>query len=100
MNYRQFGRTKLQISEVSLGGAYLMGPHPAQAEDNARQVVKSALALGINYIDTAPLYGMSERLLGQALEGIADQFLLPKWGWNQKILITVLTVFCGVWIAV
>ncbi|HIN29570.1 TPA: aldo/keto reductase, partial [Candidatus Poribacteria bacterium] len=76
MNYRQFGRTKLQISEVSLGGAYLMGPHPAQAEDNARQVVKSALALGINYIDTAPLYGMSERLLGQALEGIADQFHL------------------------
>jgi|TARA_B100001964_G_scaffold163060_2_gene179021 L-galactose dehydrogenase len=74
MHYRQFGRTKLQISEVSLGGAYLMGPHPAQAEDNVHQVVKSAFALGINYIDTAPLYGMSENLLGQALADIADQF--------------------------
>ena len=76
MHYRQFGRTKLQISEVSLGGAYLMGPNPAQAEDNVRQVVKSAFALGINYIDTAPLYGMSENLLGQALTGTADQFHL------------------------
>ena len=76
MYYRQFGRTKLQISEVSLGGAYLMGPNPAQAEDNVRQVVKSAFALGINYIDTAPLYGMSENLLGQALTGTADQFHL------------------------
>ena len=56
MNYRQFGRTKLQISEVSLGGAYLMGSHPSQAEDNVYQVIKSASTLGINYIDTAPLY--------------------------------------------
>jgi aryl-alcohol dehydrogenase-like predicted oxidoreductase len=53
-----------------------MGPNPAQAEDNVRQVVKSAFALGINYIDTAPLYGMSENLLGQALTGTADQFHL------------------------
>ena len=76
MNYRQFGRTKLQISEVSLGGAYLMGSHPSQAEDNVYQVIKSASTLGINYIDTAPLYGMSESLLGQALAGSSDQFHL------------------------
>ena len=85
MNYRQFGRTKLQISEVSLGGAYLMGSHPASAEDNAHQVVKSALMFGINYIDTAPLYGMSESLLGQVLGGIASQFhLATKVGLEPK----------------
>ncbi len=28
MNYRRLGRTALQISEVSLGGAYLMGSDP------------------------------------------------------------------------
>ena len=55
MNFRQLGRTELQISEISLGGAYLMGLDPLQAAGNSRQLVEAALAFGINYIDTAPL---------------------------------------------
>ena len=55
MNFRQLGRTELQISEISLGSAYLMGLDPLKAEGNTRQLVEAALAFGINYIDTAPL---------------------------------------------
>jgi len=83
MKYRRLGRTDLQVSAVSLGGAYLMGKgrdgrgreeEVERAQENTRMVVDRALDLGINYIDTAPLYGNSEILLGGALEGETRPF--------------------------
>ena len=78
MRYRRMGRTGWQVSEVSLGGAYLVGADPDRALENVRSVVNRALDLGINYIDTAPIYGMGrcEELLGRALEGEARPFYL------------------------
>ncbi len=76
MRYRRFGRTQLQVSVVSLGGAYLGGNDPECAAENARAIVRRALDLGCNYIDTAPLYGVSEELLGQALAGECRPFYL------------------------
>ena len=78
MRYRRMGRTGWQVSEVSLGGAYLVGADPDRAQENVRSVVNRALDLGINYIDTAPIYGMGrcEELLGRALEGEARPFYL------------------------
>ncbi|MCX6050735.1 MAG: aldo/keto reductase [Chloroflexi bacterium] len=76
MNYRTLGRTLLPISEVSLGGAYLMGSDPDQYAENTRQVVQCAAELGINYIDTAPLYGQSEILLGEALAQVTGKFYI------------------------
>ena len=76
MQYRTLGRTGAQISAVSLGGAYLAGDDPEGAVDNARAIVHGAFELGINYIDTAPLYGNSEVLLGHALKGQKQPFYL------------------------
>lgn len=76
MNYRTLGRTGLQISEVSLGGAYLMGSDPERYVESTVQVVQRAVELGINYIDTAPLYGQSEILLGEALTATQGKFYL------------------------
>ena len=76
MKYREMGRTGWQISEVSLGGAYLMGNDPKRAQESTDEVVRRAVELGINYIDTAPLYGKSEELLGGALEGVAEHFYI------------------------
>ena len=78
MRYQRFGRTDLQVSAVSLGGAYLTGgaSDPEAAQANAAAIVDRALALGVNYIDTAPLYGDSETLLGQALAGEDRPFYL------------------------
>jgi L-galactose dehydrogenase len=74
MKYREMGSTGWQISEVSLGGAYLMGTDPERAQESTNEVLRRALELGINYIDTAPLYGKSEELLGGALEAVAEHF--------------------------
>lgn len=85
MRYRTFGRTGWQISAVSLGGAYLMGTDPAHARERAWALVQRALALGINYIDTAPLYGKSEELLGAALDGEKRPFYLAtKVGFDPQ----------------
>ena len=61
MRYRRFGRTKLELSEISLGGAYLGGEEPERAEENTKEIIVRAIELGCNYIDTAPLYGQSQR---------------------------------------
>ena len=83
MNYRVLGRTGLQVSAVSLGGAYLMGAAPATYGECTAAVVDQAAHLGINYIDTAPLYGQSEILLGAALTNHAGVFqIATKVGYD------------------
>ncbi len=85
MKYRASGRTGWQVSEISLGGAYVAGRDPSRAEQNAIEEVHRALELGINYIDTAPMYGNSEELLGMALDGVSQPFhLATKIGFDPQ----------------
>ena len=85
MKYRTLGRTGFEVSEVSLGGASIMGRDPDRAQENATAIVRRAAELDINYIDTAPYYGTSEELLGPALAAVDHKFyvatklgLVPK----------------------
>ncbi len=70
MDYRALGRTGLRISRVSLGGWLTYGG--AVDEDRTRAVVRRALDLGVNHLDTADAYaqGACERALGAALDGV------------------------------
>lgn len=62
MQYRRFGKTELRLSVFSLGTMrYLASP------DNVWQTIQTAIALGINHIETARGYGKSEEYLGQAI---------------------------------
>lgn len=65
---RQVGRTALRVSSLGLGTAPL---HRA-ADADAIATVEWALVEGVNFFDTAPLYGAgrSESLLGVALHGV------------------------------
>lgn len=80
MNYRKLGNSGLIVSEVGLGTmqfgeAMQMGGLGQKETD---EMVSFTLDHGINYIDTADVYslGESERLLGNALEGIRDEIVL------------------------
>lgn len=85
MQYRRFGRTELQISTVSLGGAYLMGDGTVDPVENAGLILESASSVGVNYIDTAPLYGQSEILLGKVLKGFkSDLMISTKVGFDPQ----------------
>ena len=74
MQYRRLGHTDLHISEIGFGcgntaGLMIWGdPH-----DRLRDAER-AMELGINYFDTAPLYGQgrSEKVLGHALKGVTE----------------------------
>ncbi len=72
MEYVTLGKTGLRISRLGFGGI------PIQKIDAAgtRKLAERMAAAGINYIDTARSYTVSEELLGQALEGLRDRFVL------------------------
>ena len=74
LEQRPFGRTGEQVTTISLGGVGL--PRVSFADGVA--TVHRALELGINYLDTAPLYsrGLAQAILGVALEGRQEPHLL------------------------
>ncbi len=76
---RRLGRTELEVTCLGMGGAGL--GRGDVTDDEAVEAVHRAIDLGINYLDTAPLYGESERRVGLAL---AD-------GWREKIYLATKT---------
>ena len=67
MRYRQLGSSDLKVSEISLGSWLTFGV--GVEADAARACLDRALGLGINFIDTANIYGKgaAETFLGDAL---------------------------------
>ena len=68
MIYRKFGQTGLEISAIGFGGMRFGAPDDAEA---SAALVRAAYDAGINYFDTAPLYGKSEELFGVAFKEMA-----------------------------
>jgi len=72
MEYRRLGRTDIQVSTICLGtwgfaGDFMWGEQP---ETDSAATVHAALELGVNFFDTAEMYGdgVSEEVLGRALK--------------------------------
>jgi len=86
MNKRILGRTGLEVSEMSLGAAFVTG-----GEDGFKgtlPVVRRALELGITLADTSADYGDSEEALGWALEEVGEPCVVstklgPPPGWTD-----------------
>ena len=72
MEYRILGKTGLKISRLGFGGI------PIQRIDaeGTKVLMHRMLDAGVNFIDTARGYTVSEEYLGYALEGIRDQFII------------------------
>jgi aryl-alcohol dehydrogenase-like predicted oxidoreductase len=71
MKYRRLGSSDLTVSEIAFGSWLTFSDGPQK--DNAIACVHRALDRGITLIDTANVYGRgaAERVLGEALKGIA-----------------------------
>jgi len=77
MKYRKLGDSALEVSEISLGSWLTYGV--GVEADKARACLEEAFAQGINFIDTANVYGRgaAESFLGDALRGRArDSYVL------------------------
>jgi aryl-alcohol dehydrogenase-like predicted oxidoreductase len=76
MRYRQFGRTRWQVSEIGYG-MWGMGGWSNSDDHESLQSLQTAVDLGCNFFDTAHAYGdgHSEKLLGQTVRANRDQRL-------------------------
>ena len=72
MEYITLGKTGLRVSRMGLGGI------PIQRVDAAaaKKLLDAVEAAGVNYIDSARGYSVSEELIGGAIEGRRDKFVL------------------------
>jgi len=98
LEYRSLGSSGLRVSAVGLGGNNFGRAGTATAtQEGTDAVVAAALDAGVNFIDTADVYGreygLSESLLGSALRGRREEVVvatkfghsgipspLPSWG--------------------
>ena len=77
MQYRNLGRTGVQVSSLCLGCMNFGFPTP---EDESLDLIDYALDHGVNFLDTANVYnrGVSEEIVGKALKrnGKRDRIVL------------------------
>ena len=80
MQYTTLPRTDLKVSRIAMGCWALAGDMTWGPQDEADAVagIRSALDVGINFFDTAEMYGggISERVVGKALSGVRDQAII------------------------
>jgi len=97
MNINQLGNTAIHLSSIGLGtwaiggGGYNFGWGP-QDDKHSIDTIHRAIDLGINWIDTAPVYGLghSEETVGKAVKGIRDKVIISTkcgivWGEDRNI---------------
>lgn len=97
MRYRRLGQSELELSVLGLGAwaiggaGWTYGWGPQDDRDSIR-AIQRALELGINWIDTAAVYGMghAEEVVGRALEGRTDAVVVAtkcglRWRPNGAI---------------
>lgn len=82
MKKRRFGRTGLEVSELTFGGGWVGGLLIHQDDATKLKAVRLALDAGINFIDTAAMYGQgqSEEALGWLLKEVDQEpYLATKF---------------------
>ena len=72
MEYRVLGKTGLKVSRIGFGGI----PIQRIEAGETRPLMEKLVAEGVNYIDTARGYTVSEEYLGKALTGLRQHFIL------------------------
>lgn len=81
MEYRQLGKTGMNVSIIGFGGIVAMN----MPQEDANRAVARAIDRGVNYFDFAPSYGDDEERLGPALKGRRDGvYLACKTGQRDK----------------
>ncbi|MFD1165577.1 aldo/keto reductase [Sphingobacterium daejeonense] len=86
MRYRELGNTGIKVSEIAFGGVEIGMPYALNmsnakhmmAKDEAIYLLNKSLDSGINFFDTARLYGESEAIMGEAFKYKRDKVILAS----------------------
>ena len=80
MMKRRLGRTNLEVTQLGYGSMGLRGPRTwgvrVVSEEDADRFLNSVLDAGINFVDTAPDYGISEERIGRYINSRRSEFYL------------------------
>ncbi len=84
MNKRKLGKTGIEVSEIAFGGVEIGIPYgigiktekDMLPEERAVELLLSALDSGINFFDTARMYGLSESLMGKAFRNRRSEVVI------------------------
>ncbi len=91
MQYREFGNTGIKLSALGFGAMRLPGMRGDEpSEENEADSVSfmlRAFELGVNYLDTARMYGWSERRCGKALKNWRDKVYISTKNWPHDCAI-------------
>jgi len=80
---RPLGRTSgLTVPAVGMGTWQTLDVRGAEAERRAHEIVAEALGAGARFVDSSPMYGEAERVLGEALAGRRDDAIVATKVWT------------------
>jgi len=96
MQTRQLGKTDIHITPIGFGAWAIGGGNWSagwgnQDDKESIAAIKHSLAMGVNWIDTAAVYGLghSEEMVGEAIKGRERPYIFTKcslvWGENREV---------------
>jgi aryl-alcohol dehydrogenase-like predicted oxidoreductase len=84
MEMRYFGNSEFAVPAVGMGTFQTFDVQGREAEKHCTRIVGKALSAGTNLFDSSPMYGESERVLAQAINGKRQQVKVATKVWSSS----------------